>query len=517
MAVASQSKSHPLGIMNGAMKLDQDRACAVEASYSHQEQLENEPENIAPERALGKGKAWERTELLSGSRDRKGRDDAAAPSSLDRPTPAGQPVCQTSDLCVLKADSGLTKMRKEESLAGRKGGQHSVVHLSSTYSFVEDCRGCGSFLPGRGVARPPGQSDGQSTPALSTEGTTHALEQGLSSCDSYAGSSSTPSWSDPSRASPETTTGKLSRSRTGGLRSVSPDLRSCSSASSAGLSKKEYVCESKLSPLLEGADAGQFLSSVPLCCLSSGKSPCAEEAIDAELAAPLGTSRKQPGSDEQRLTCPVSGMLQDAAPSPTVPVPNGLASPSAAALRLDGEATAGVPVTSPRGSRRPRQFAIEAREVASVAHAFTTHPGVGRAEVARKEETSHQVGAGDLLLDEDEDVVMLRQQGGRVKELRNELMANVSQTRLVQLRDMFLDPRRKKLHCWAPEEIELLQADYRQNHEDWVEVLQVRCRGLVMEGSCLLVQSVSQWRPGTTLRVRQPVDLFLRPTSENLL
>ncbi|KYK70232.1 hypothetical protein TGPRC2_258420 [Toxoplasma gondii TgCatPRC2] len=78
-----------------------------------------------------------------------------------------------------------------------------------------------------------------------------------------------------------------------------------------------------------------------------------------------------------------------------------------------------------------------------------------------------------LLLDDDEDVVMLK--GGEsswTKEKRDELMARVSHARLRQLRDLFLDPCRKEAHPWTTEEIELLQADYNQNHEDWVEVLQ---------------------------------------------
>ncbi|KFG29412.1 hypothetical protein TGP89_258420A, partial [Toxoplasma gondii p89] len=77
-------------------------------------------------------------------------------------------------------------------------------------------------------------------------------------------------------------------------------------------------------------------------------------------------------------------------------------------------------------------------------------------------------GESALLLDDDEDVVMLK--GGEsswTKEKRDELMARVSHARLRQLRDLFLDPCRKEAHPWTTEEIELLQADYNQNHEDW--------------------------------------------------
>ncbi|KEP66460.1 UNVERIFIED_CONTAM: hypothetical protein HHA_258420 [Hammondia hammondi] len=75
--------------------------------------------------------------------------------------------------------------------------------------------------------------------------------------------------------------------------------------------------------------------------------------------------------------------------------------------------------------------------------------------------------------DDDEDVVMLKgEESSWTKGKRDELMARVSHARLRQLRDLFLDPCRKETHPWTTEEIELLQADYNQNHEDWVEVLQ---------------------------------------------
>ncbi|CBZ53019.1 conserved hypothetical protein [Neospora caninum Liverpool] len=82
-------------------------------------------------------------------------------------------------------------------------------------------------------------------------------------------------------------------------------------------------------------------------------------------------------------------------------------------------------------------------------------------------------GKAALLLDEDEDIVMLKgEDSSWTKEKRDELMARVSQAGLRKLRDLFLDPYRKVTRPWTSEEIELLQADYRQNHEDWVEVLQ---------------------------------------------
>ncbi|PFH33234.1 hypothetical protein BESB_084330 [Besnoitia besnoiti] len=137
-------------------------------------------------------------------------------------------------------------------------------------------------------------------------------------------------------------------------------------------------------------------------------------------------------------------------------------------LRGEGPASPRASRDSSVRSSLDRLSAPSSAEVPSSRQSLANHAGCSPAEAWSTGDSRTA-----LLLDEDEDVVMLKGEDcGRVKELRDELMARVSHARLRQLRDLFLDPHRKATRAWSNEEIELLQADYRQNHEDWVEVLQ---------------------------------------------
>ncbi|PHJ16914.1 hypothetical protein CSUI_009267 [Cystoisospora suis] len=450
--------------MNCTSELGKNRACAGDTSCFHEEQRENEVENIAPERTPAKARDWEGTGFFLRKKCSKRRGNASASNFLDSSAPTGQRSCQSGAVCLLKAGSGSVKMWEEEPRNGQETGHNSITRLTSACAFPRDTPVNSSVLPEKGPGPTPGQFHERSEPRPVRE-RCHMVEQPLPVSDASLGSSIQPSWADPPQASSETVSDKLLPAGTG-PRSRLPDVPCCPFPSFAG-SRTGNGQEDILSPSQEGGDTGE---SPPLscCCPPPGQFPRADGGSHAELLDPSQACGKL-ASDQQPGIAETSRLRHAA--STHFSSCNALASPKEAALQLRVDS----PAKRKRSlfSRESRQLADEGgKESVRGPQVPTMHRGAAKTEVDCREQQLHQASTGDLLLDEDDDVVMLRQQGGRVKELRDELMAKVSQTRLVQLRDMFLDPKRKKSHCWTPEEIELLQADYRQNHEDWVEVLQ---------------------------------------------